>query len=308
MHHRRDFLIGAAATLAASVMRSSLAASTRGTPQRALPRSPGQAPRILLRSSWQSVNIGDIGHTPGALRPAREALSRSRNHAVAGRPGPRFARAADEGLSAAEDRRGQPRRRAARRPDAGAGEGLGRSGSLPERLRLRLPRAAARRRVSEGDGQAGRRLRRQHRSDLRHRRRIASPKAARSNRSRAKAAQAAADAPRRRGLRYIIDRAAFFFCRDTISRDYLKAQGVKTPILEFGPDAQLGMHLRDDAKGFAWLKEHGLEEGKFICVIPRLRYTPYYQIRNTPAYAEPTTSGTRSTIAPPRRTTRSCAT
>ena len=25
------------------------------------------APRILLRSSWQSVNIGDIGHTPGAL-------------------------------------------------------------------------------------------------------------------------------------------------------------------------------------------------------------------------------------------------
>src|SRR5512137_1969702 len=24
-------------------------------------------PRILLRSSWQTVNIGDIGHTPGAL-------------------------------------------------------------------------------------------------------------------------------------------------------------------------------------------------------------------------------------------------
>ena len=26
-----------------------------------------RAPRILLRSSWQSVNIGDVGHTPGAL-------------------------------------------------------------------------------------------------------------------------------------------------------------------------------------------------------------------------------------------------
>ena len=25
-------------------------------------------PQILLRSSWQSVNIGDIGHTPGTLR------------------------------------------------------------------------------------------------------------------------------------------------------------------------------------------------------------------------------------------------
>ena len=23
--------------------------------------------RILLRSSWQTVNIGDIGHTPGVL-------------------------------------------------------------------------------------------------------------------------------------------------------------------------------------------------------------------------------------------------
>jgi polysaccharide pyruvyl transferase WcaK-like protein len=80
-------------------------------------------------------------------------------------------------------------------------------------------------------------------------------------------------------LRYVIDRAAFFFCRDTISRDYLKAQGVKTPILEFGPDAQLGMHLRDDAKGLGWVRAHGLEEGKFICVVPRLRYTPYYRIR-----------------------------
>ena len=81
-------------------------------------------------------------------------------------------------------------------------------------------------------------------------------------------------------LRFIMDQSAFFFCRDTISRDYLKAQGVKTPILEFGPDAQLGMHLRDDTKGLAWLKERGLVAGQFICVIPRLRYTPYYKIHN----------------------------
>jgi hypothetical protein len=83
-------------------------------------------------------------------------------------------------------------------------------------------------------------------------------------------------------LRYILDRAAFFFCRETISRDYLRAQKVKTPVVEFGPDAQLGMRLRDDAKGFAYLRTNGLEEGKFICVIPRLRYTPYYRIRNEP--------------------------
>jgi hypothetical protein len=86
-------------------------------------------------------------------------------------------------------------------------------------------------------------------------------------------------------LRYIMDRAVFFFCRDSISVRYLKAQRVKTPVLEFGPDSQLGMTLRDDARGFAWLKEHRLEPGKFICVIPRLRYTPYYRINNVPRTA-----------------------
>ncbi len=33
------------------------------------------APRtILLRSSWQTVNIGDIGHTPGVLRLIAEHI------------------------------------------------------------------------------------------------------------------------------------------------------------------------------------------------------------------------------------------
>ncbi len=60
---------------------------------------------------------------------------------------------------------------------------------------------------------------------------------------------------------------------------------MKTPILEFGPDAQLGMAIRDDAKGLAFLKEKQLTEGKFLCVIPRMRYTPYYSVNNTPRVA-----------------------
>jgi hypothetical protein len=83
-------------------------------------------------------------------------------------------------------------------------------------------------------------------------------------------------------LRYVIDRAAFFFCRDTISLAYLQAQRVKTPVLEFGPDAQLGMHIRDDASADALLQSSGLEPGRFICVIPRQRYTPYYKVNNVP--------------------------
>jgi len=38
-------------------------------------RPPGPKPmRILLRSSWQKINIGDIGHTPGVLRLIEQHL------------------------------------------------------------------------------------------------------------------------------------------------------------------------------------------------------------------------------------------
>ena len=63
-------------------------------------------PRILLRSSWQSVNIGDIGHTPGALASPAAALSRSRDHALAGPARTRLPRTADKEFPEAQDRRG----------------------------------------------------------------------------------------------------------------------------------------------------------------------------------------------------------
>ena len=52
---RRHFL----QTTLASALASALPAS--------LARAAGERPRILLRSSWQIVNIGDIAHTPGVL-------------------------------------------------------------------------------------------------------------------------------------------------------------------------------------------------------------------------------------------------
>src|SRR5512140_3346572 len=54
MLRRRDFTKALALTPSALRCRASAQSSAR-------------PPRILLRSSWQSVNIGDIGHTPGAL-------------------------------------------------------------------------------------------------------------------------------------------------------------------------------------------------------------------------------------------------
>jgi hypothetical protein len=77
----------------------------------------------------------------------------------------------------------------------------------------------------------------------------------------------------------ILSGAAFIFCRETLTAEYLKRQGVLSPILEFGPDATFALQLRDDARAEAYLRANQLEPGKFICVIPRLRYTPYYKLQ-----------------------------
>src|SRR3954464_10120340 len=60
--NRRTFLAEMTAALAAARCLPGLAAD------------PGRPPRILLRGSWQTVNIGDIGHTPGILRLLGDSL------------------------------------------------------------------------------------------------------------------------------------------------------------------------------------------------------------------------------------------
>jgi hypothetical protein len=52
--------------------------------------------------------------------------------------------------------------------------------------------------------------------------------------------------------------------------------------MEFGPDGAFACDLKDDEKATAFLEANGLEEGKFLCCIPRLRYTPYWLIKNLP--------------------------
>lgn len=84
----------------------------------------------------------------------------------------------------------------------------------------------------------------------------------------------------------LLNNAAFIYLRDTISLKLLQDKKIKTPVLEFGPDATFAIPLRNDMKANTYLKSVGLESKQFICVIPRLRYTPYYQIHNTEPTAE----------------------
>jgi len=268
--NRRQFLSRTATAAAAgSLLSPSMFAAAAKS---------GRPPRILLRSSWQSVNIGDIGHTPGALsliekyfpeaevtlwpgslgHGSRELLTKGypQLKIAEGSVGkdnkpttPALTKAWEEtDLYLSGSGSGFPAANHAVAFQKATGKPVGVFGVSNDPISGMGPTR---------DAEGGTLM------SLRERALKLPPTHLNAE------------------LRYIMDRAAFFFCRDTITRDYLKAQGVKTPILEFGPDAQLGMHLRDDAKGHAWLAANKLEAGKFISVIPRLRYTPYYKIRNT---------------------------
>src|SRR5262249_13915599 len=86
--------------------------------------------------------------------------------------------------------------------------------------------------------------------------------------------------------RELLSGARFVFFRDSVSLQFAQDHGVSCPIMEFGPDAAFGVNLRNDEPAVAFLRTHGLEEGRFLCVIPRLRYTPYWLIRHTAKTAE----------------------
>ena len=76
----------------------------------------------------------------------------------------------------------------------------------------------------------------------------------------------------------LLSGAKFAFFRDSVSLELAKAKGCTCPVMAFGPDGAFATDLRDDAKADAFLKANGLEAGKFLCCIPRLRYTPYWTI------------------------------
>jgi hypothetical protein len=46
----------------------------------------------------------------------------------------------------------------------------------------------------------------------------------------------------------------------------------------FGPDATFALDIHDEPAAEELLKKHNLEPGRFLCVLPRLRWTPYWEI------------------------------
>jgi polysaccharide pyruvyl transferase WcaK-like protein len=78
----------------------------------------------------------------------------------------------------------------------------------------------------------------------------------------------------------LLSAARFVYFRDSVSLQFAREHGVASPIMEFGPDAAFAVDVRNDAAAMAFLRERKLEDGKFLCVIPRYRKTPYWAIRH----------------------------
>ncbi|PAW65265.1 MAG: polysaccharide pyruvyl transferase [Opitutia bacterium Tous-C1TDCM] len=237
--NRRTFLASSFAATLASALRS------------AAPM--GRAPRILLRSSWQVVNIGDIAHTPGVLALIEKHLP----HAEV-----RLWASADltPEVIAMEHRRFpklQIVKGTIRADGTAANPALAETlawtdfllhGSGPSLVAAKDVAAFARH-VRKPYGVYG----------------ITHGSFMSGGEDRA-----------------ALEGAKFVFFRDSVSLELVRSQGVKGPLLGFAPDGAFACDLRDDAAADAFLAAHDLAPGKFFCCIPKLRFTPYWTIRNSP--------------------------
>ena len=76
----------------------------------------------------------------------------------------------------------------------------------------------------------------------------------------------------------LFNSAAFTYFRDSVSLEYAKQNGANCPIMGFCPDGAFAVDVRNDEAADVFLKEHELETGKFVCVIPQYRFTPWWEL------------------------------
>ncbi|RPD43339.1 polysaccharide pyruvyl transferase family protein [Chitinophaga barathri] len=79
-------------------------------------------------------------------------------------------------------------------------------------------------------------------------------------------------------LKALLEKSSFIFTRETASIAVLKKNGLEGKHIAFAPDATFVLDIHDKTKAGEFMAKNGLLPRKFICAIPRLRYTPYYRI------------------------------
>ncbi len=211
-------------------------------------------PRIVLRSSWQTVNIGDIGHTPGVLALIEKHIPE-----------------AEVTLWPMDVRNG-----------------------IEEMLRRRFPKLRITQDKAEaftndfllhGSGPYVT----AHRDVEAWRNETGKPYGVYGI-TMAAAGDPGMKIMRNGGLddrcKALLNGASFVFLRDGVSLQVVKDAGVKAPIIEFGPDGAFAADVRNDEAATAFLQKHGLEEGKFLCFLPNLRNAPYWKVKPNYAFDE----------------------
>lgn len=207
-----------------------------------------RAPKILLRSSWQVVNIGDIAHTPGVLTLLERHLPEAEvtlwasgdlTEEVAAMERKRFPKLRIvKGRIDASGKASTPELQEA--VDAcdfllhGSGPSLVAAGDVAAFAR-HTGKPFGVYGITHGSFSAG-------------------------------------------NDKAILEQAKFVYFRDSVSLEQAKADGVKCPVMEFAPDGAFACDLRNDEAADAFLSANGLEKGKFLCCITRLRTTPYWTI------------------------------
>jgi len=72
------------------------------------------------------------------------------------------------------------------------------------------------------------------------------------------------EGPRAEARIALLNGAQFIYTRETKTLAILKEAGVKPGVLEFGPDGCFGIDVRDEARGLATMKKLGLRDREFI--------------------------------------------
>ena len=228
---RRDFL--------SSTLLAALAAGCA---------TPGRPPRILLRSSWQTVNIGDIAHTPGVLALLEQHLPAAEVTLWPGDVG--------NGVKDMLQRRFPALRFA--QTTAELTEAFARCDFLLHGSGPSLVGTDAVERWVKTTGK---------------------PYGVFG------ITVVEASLPER--VVRLLSGARFVYFRDSASLALAKAKGVTSPLMEFGPDGAFAVDLADEAKADALLRRFDLQPGKFLCCLPRYRQTPYWTIPRKKAALDP---------------------
>ena len=197
----------------------------------------GKPKTIVLQSAWDTVNIGDIGHTPGTLRVIEEHLPQVKVVL--------WAMKLDERVTAMLK---------ARFPKLTILQGkLDGKGEKDELLRQAIKGCDLFIRNS-GMGQDITHMQfcQQHGKPYGIFGQSFFPSMVEGKGSKGRIA--------------LLNGASFIYTRETKTLKILQGAGVKPADLQFGPDGCFGIDVRDEERGLATMKKLGLEDRKFITI------------------------------------------